>query len=137
MNVLHVPLFSGEGTRLTPGPFCPLTTETRRRDSRFSPRRFFFGPIKKSTGAFLSVWTRVSGMSNRGLRRVGLRLSRSALRVARRCARRCQSDPRRCTIIIFLVSSPIYCTRRDKHMLNLHILVSIQNKFLIFVLFVI
>lgn len=112
MNVLHVPPFSGEGTRLTSRPFCLLATETRRRESRFSPRRFF-GPIKKSTGAFLSVWTRVSGMNNRGLHRVGPRLSSGALRVARRCACRCRSDPRRCAIIIFfrIVTDLMYTSR--------------------------
>lgn len=71
MCTLHVPPFSGEEMRLGDAAFLPLATETRRprRDSRFSPRLLRIN--KKSTGAFLSVWTRVSGMSNRGLLRVG------------------------------------------------------------------
>lgn len=63
--------------RLTPGPFCSLATETQRRDSRFSPRSFF-GSIKNIDGRiFVSLDTCFTGMSNRGLRRVGPRLSRA------------------------------------------------------------
>jgi len=65
MNVLHVPLFSREATRLTPGPFCPLATEMRRRDSPLLAEKLLRIDKKKSTDAFLSVWTRVSEMSNR------------------------------------------------------------------------
>lgn len=89
--------------RLTPGPFCPPATETRRRDSRFSPRSFF-GSIKNIDGRiFVSLDTCFTGMSNR----------RPTPRwfVARRCARRYQSDPHTC-IIIFV--SSIYYTHCDK-----------------------
>lgn len=71
-------------------------------------------------GAFLSVWTRVSCVSNRGLLRVGpaaLLVSRAADALANARARarvHLRSSP-----VIFLVSPPIYRTRQDRGRMGL------------------
>lgn len=56
MNMLHVPPFSGEEERLRQDLFA--LSSGNARNSRFSPKLLWIN--KKSTGAFLLVWTRVS-----------------------------------------------------------------------------